>query len=130
MKKLLFGLFLFLGLASLGHAADVTDTNAHAFETVTVGTTTAVGLTSGNFISRAAFGTRGGGTTAVFCTVETQSIRLRYDGTSPTASVGHPFNANDTFTLDGYDNVRSLKMIGSGTSAATVSCTFEKSQEK
>jgi opacity protein-like surface antigen len=117
MKKLLFGLFLFLGLASLGHAADVTDTNAHAFETVTVGTTTAVGLTSGNFISRAAFGTRGGGTTAVFCT-------------SPTASVGHPFNANDTFTLDGYDNVRSLKMIGSGTSAATVSCTFEKSQEK
>ncbi len=34
-----------------------------------------------------------------FITVEAQSVRVRFDGTAPTASVGHLFAAGDTITL-------------------------------
>lgn len=125
MKKLLaFGLFLLCGAAK---ASDAVETNAHAFETVTVTTSAAVGLTSGNYVTRAAFGPQGGGTVYLFCTVETDNIRFRADGTDPTRSVGHPVPAGTSFTVQGYNNVRSLKMIGSGSASASVSCTFEKS---
>jgi hypothetical protein len=46
-----------------------------------------------------------------FCTVETNSIRYRIDGTDPTASEGHVVAAGGTFTVTGTNNVKRLKMI-------------------
>lgn len=128
MKRLLsLALVSLLGISAW--ALDI-EVNGHAFETVTVTTSTAVGLTAGNFVARSAFGTKGGGTVAVFCTVETDDVRFRVDGSSPTRTTGHQVQNDTSFTIEGYDNVRSLKMIGSGSASATVFCTFEKSNQK
>lgn len=110
------------------------ETNGHAFESMTVTTSTVKSPTAGNYVARAAFGSRGGGTVALFCTVETDSIRFTYDGTTVTRSVGHPVSASTStfasFIVYGYSNVRNLQMIGAGAASATVQCTFEKGNEK
>lgn len=56
-------------------------------------------------------------------TVETNPIRVRFDGTNPTASVGHLFNAGDSFVVSGQNAVSKLRMIATG-SNATVNCTY------
>lgn len=132
----LYALALFLSLALNSHPVNAIEgeTNGHAFESVTVTTSAVKTLTSGNYVARSAFGSRGGGTVALFCTVETDSIRFTYDGTTVTRSLGHPVSASTStfasFVVYGYDNVRSLKMIGAGTTSAVVQCTFEKDNQK
>jgi hypothetical protein len=59
-----------------------------------------------------------------FFTVETNPIRVRFDGTAPTASVGHLFQPGDTFTVTGYGNVAKVAMIRSGGADATVRVTY------
>ena len=128
MKRLL-GFLAFLFIAGPALALDM-EVNAHAFEQVTVTTSTAVGVTTGTFVSRSFFGPRGGGTVVLFCTVETDDIRFRVDGTDPTRTVGHQVQNDTSVTIEGYDNVRNFKMIGSGSASATAFCTFEKSTQK
>lgn len=131
MKRLILCVALMMSLVPV-FADD--ETNGHAFESMTVTTSTVKTPTAGNYVSRVAFGPKGGGTVALFCTVETDSIRFTYDGTTVTRSVGHPVSASTTtfssFIVYGYDNVRNLKMIGAGSASATVQCTFEKSTAK
>jgi hypothetical protein len=81
------------------------------FESITV-STTAIGPTAaklkinqtGGMFKRAV---------KVFLTTETNSIRLRWDGTDPTASVGHLLTAGSSITVEGEQNVANLKMIRS-----------------
>lgn len=47
----------------------------------------------------------------LFITVETNSIRLRWDGTNPTTSVGHLLTAGSSITLIGEQNISKLRMI-------------------
>jgi hypothetical protein len=58
-----------------------------------------------------------------FITVESNSIRMRFDGTDPDSSTGHLIASGDYFTLDGEQNVAALKMI-QGAGAATVQVTL------
>lgn len=59
-------------------------------------------------------------------TVETQSARYRYDGTAPTASVGHLLPAPSELILTGTDNVRRFQIIRATGSDATVMVTLEE----
>lgn len=130
MKRTMCVAALLLGMIGLYVHADSPDLTASAFETISVTTTTAVGISTTTMVSRAAFGSRGGGTNTAYCTVETDSIRFRFDGTAPTRTVGHPSASNSNFTLTGYQNIRNLSMIGSGTATATVTCTSEKTDAR
>jgi len=53
-------------------------------------------------------------------------IVVTYDGTTPTATLGHPIAAGETLVLEGGAAVNNLKMIRSGGSDATVTVTLEK----
>lgn len=56
------------------------------------------------------------GTSLAVCTPETQAVRWRDDGTSPTASVGMPLAVGDTLFYDGWA-LASLKFIEQTASA-------------
>lgn len=91
------------------------------FETITV-SSTAIGPTSskaeivqtGGFHKRAI---------KAFITVESNSVRMRFDGTSPTASVGHLLANGDSVTIQGESNVSKLKFIRV-TNDATIQVTY------
>lgn len=94
------------------------DVPAGAFETKTI-STAALGVTSslvsinqaGGFVKRAQ---------KAFVTVETNSIRVRYDGTDPDASTGHLFTAGSSFTVTGETNISRLRMIRASADAAVM----------
>lgn len=58
-------------------------------------------------------------------TVEDQEIRFRYDGTDPTAGVGHVMGDGDAITLVGPERISRFMMIRKGVSDATVRVTFD-----
>ena len=88
------------------------------FETITV-TTAVKGLTAATYTS--------GGNTArrVIITVENAQIRYRYDGTDPTATVGHLLNPMDALTLIGTAAVKNFRVIQKGTTNGKISVTYE-----
>lgn len=51
------------------------------------------------------------GATVAVIRVSTQAVRIRDDGTDPTASVGFPIAAGDTYTYEG--DLSALKIIES-----------------
>lgn len=59
----------------------------------------------------------------IFVTVETNSVRMRWDGTVPDATTGHLLAAGDSIYLEGESNVGNLKMIRA-TADAVVSITY------
>lgn len=86
-----------------------------AFESVTVGTGTAVGLTSGTY----------GDANAAEITVETDQIRYRLDGTDPTASEGHLAKADDVIRLRQQHQLANFAAIRA--SAATADAALKVS---
>lgn len=51
-------------------------------------------------------------------TVETQPLRYRYDGTSPTTSVGHQLVAGSELILLGQQNIAGFEIIAVSTNGA------------
>lgn len=94
--------------------------DAFAGEKITV-SSSAVGFTAATFQP-----TTGGGADRVLVTVEDQPVRLRYDGTSPTASVGHLLQPGDSITLTGTDSVANAEFIRSGGTDGVIFVTFER----
>lgn len=62
------------------------------------------------------------GTSLAVCTVETQAVRWRDDGTNPTASVGMPLAVGDTLFYDSA-KLAGLKFIEQ-TASAKVSVSY------
>ena len=62
---------------------------------------------------------------AAFCTVEGAPIRMRADGTDPTATVGTPFEVGARFVVWGSRDLGSVRFIRQGASA-TLSTHFVK----
>lgn len=58
-------------------------------------------------------------------TVRTAAINVRWDGTSPTTSVGHKFAVGDVFALVGNENITLLQIIRDGASDAVITITLE-----
>lgn len=127
----LFGVTVVLcGLFALGspipdsvHAQTPTipaaDGDAYAFETITV-STTAVGFTAATINPATAVPAA----KSAFCSVETNALRYREDGTNPTSSVGHPKAAATEFAVTGINNLIHFRAIRSGGADATLSCTY------
>lgn len=109
MRRLVLIVGMVLALVTVGDAAIY-----KSFETVTV-TNAAVGLTATTYKPTA----KPQMDHCVF-TVESADIRIRFDGTDPTASVGIPILQNSTFTLDSNEDMQQLKMIRQAAVSATV----------
>jgi hypothetical protein len=88
------------------------------YEVQTV-STTALALTASEYVS----GDRKAQVAHI--TVETNPINYTYEGTTPTAAVGHNLIAGSTLTLAGYANIVAFRMIRSGGADATVKITYE-----
>lgn len=82
--------------------------------TTAVKTPTAATIVSGDKKARVAY-----------ITVESNPINFTYDGTTPSATVGHNLTAGSTLILTGYANIAALKMYRSGGADATVKITYE-----
>lgn len=109
-------------------AAVPTGIDAFAFETITV-STVAIGFTNATISP-----TNAPSAKAAFCTIEAasaQTIRYRYDGTAPTASVGHyalaavvGTAAPQTLSLQGINNLLRFRAIRQGATDVTLRCTY------
>lgn len=94
--------------------------DGYAFETVTV-STSAIGVTAALLSP-----TSGQPPQRALITIATNAIRYRYDGVSPTSTVGHYVVAGGSITVEGWQNIRNLKMIqdtgagGSGIASVTL----------
>jgi hypothetical protein len=110
MKRWTFVLVALVLAFTLSGSAAVYKT----FETVTVADT-AIGLTSTTYAPDGK-----PQMTACLARVETAEIRMRVDGTAPTAAVGFVLSALDTFTITSNEDLVALKMIRTGGTSATV----------
>lgn len=103
----------------------ITDsTPAGDFETITV-STTAIGFTASKLLINQAGGFHKRAVKA-FLSIADGDIRVRFDGTNPTNTVGHKFLSGSDFTVIGDSDITKLRMIkdtASGADAA-VSVTF------
>ena len=96
---------------------------AFAFEALPVAGA-AVGFTEATMVPDA--DSSGKPAYAAFVTVEDAPIRVRTDGTEPTASVGTPFEVGDTFVVWGRRDLRSFRAIRQGGVSATLSTDFQR----
>jgi hypothetical protein len=56
--------------------------------------------------------------------IETASIRIRMDGTAPTASTGLLLTAGTVVTVLGETNIKRFKAIRSGSTSATIEVLY------
>jgi len=94
--------------------------NAYDYESITV-STSAVGLTGSKYAPSGEEAAK-----RVFITVESGSIRYRYDGTDPTSSEGHLITEGGYLTITGKSNIEKFKAIRAGTSDAVLRVTYER----
>lgn len=85
---------------------------AISWEKITVGTVTATGITPERQARRA------------LITVETNSVRIRYDGGAATSTDGHLVPAGSQMVLLGTQNIIDASLIAI-TADATVQITYE-----
>jgi hypothetical protein len=55
-----------------------------------------------------------------------QDIMIRWDGTAPTTTVGHPILANQWAAVEHPGDIADLSFIRKGASNATVTVTLER----
>lgn len=60
-----------------------------------------------------------------FATLETAQIRYRYDGTAPTAAVGHLAEIGDVIVIEGTSNIANFKAIRTGSTSGVLRITYE-----
>jgi hypothetical protein len=92
-----------------------------AFEQLTVAGTVQV-LTPSKYKDSAT----SGGASSAFLTNETASIRYTYDGTTPSATVGHLLTDGGTLVLMGQQQMASFKCIRVSGVSATITVTYER----
>lgn len=100
------------------------DGDGYAFETITVADT-AIGFTSSTYRTEKA--TTGTAHLKAHVTATGAAMRYRYDGTSPTSSVGHILSHGDTLDIVGTVNLANFKAIRSGANSGTLHVTYEVS---
>lgn len=62
---------------------------------------------------------------AAVITARTGGVMLTWDGTTPTATLGHYLGANQTLVVFGNANVQNLKLIREASTSADVTITLE-----
>lgn len=99
-------------------------TPAGGGERITV-STTATGPSASSLVTNQTGGFRKRAVKA-WLTVETDQVRLRYDGTAPTSTNGHLLGVGDSIVVEGEGNVSNIRLIrSSGASVdAAVQITY------
>lgn len=96
--------------------------NAFNFEQVTVAATS-IGLTAATYAP-------GGGSAnsalQALVTLETAEVRYRYDGTAPTAAVGHILSPGQAILLTGLPTITNFRAIRTGGSSGLISVSYER----
>ena len=92
---------------------------AFAGEAITVADT-AIGFTAATFQPATAPGAASG----AFITVETAQIRFRFDGTDPSATVGHIAEIGDVIKLNSAQDCVYFRAIRTGATSAVIHCTY------
>jgi len=89
----------------------------YAFEVFPVTNTAAVGLSSALYsdVARQAL-----------ISVEDGAIRFRYDGGSPTPTLGHPVPSGALFTVQGLNSIEKFRVIAQTAAGATLTVTYEQ----
>lgn len=89
---------------------------AYAFETITVSNAvkTLTASKYGDSVKRAVI------------TIQNAQLRYNYNGSTPTATVGHAVNPFDVIVLIGTSNIQNFKAIRKGTTDSVISVTYEK----
>ncbi len=105
---------------------DLKGLDAYDYETLTCAAST--GLTASKLNPTdagglASFPNGKGKAQAVLLTATGQTIRYTLNGTTPTATVGHPLAVNEGVLLRGYDNLEDLRFIETA-ATASVQATF------
>jgi hypothetical protein len=103
-------------LVGVSTPAGAQDIAAMSFEQLTVANT-ALGLSDSVLMT--------GGKVAARCVgvLETATVRIRVDGTSPTASVGQLIAVGSLVDIRGVDNVRRFKAIRTGSTSGVLPMT-------
>lgn len=76
----------------------------------------AVGLTSGTYLTA----------TKAEMTLETAQIRVRKDGSDPTASVGHLVEVGDLIVLSSASDIANFKAIRTGSTSGKLTITYSE----
>jgi hypothetical protein len=108
MKRIiaLTTLFVFLVIAPLQAAI--------VYESITV-STTAIGFTAASI----------SGKTKAMCTLESQNIRFRIDGTAPTTTEGHILENGNILYIEGGVSMSNFSAIRDDAVDGTLKCTYE-----
>lgn len=110
MKRLITALLIILLGTSAVWATDPAN-YVRDYEDITV-STAAVGLTAAKVAKLdPALAKSGKQNVLVWVAVESAPVRFRFDGTSPTATVGVLLNTGDLLQLNDYYDVFNLRMI-------------------
>lgn len=92
---------------------------AYAYQAIAPTSAAAIGLTAATVAA-------GSGAKQMYCTVETASVRYRWDaGGTPTTSEGHLVAAGGSITLGETNSITNFKVIAVSTTAA-VKCTLSR----
>jgi hypothetical protein len=67
-----------------------------------------------------------GGASSAFLTSEDAQIRYRYDGGTPTSTVGHVLENGSILVLNGQNQMENFKCIRTGSTSAIISITYER----
>ena len=62
---------------------------------------------------------------AAFITLEDADIRYTYDGTTPSATVGHLLTQGSALTLMGHHDISNFKAYRAGSVDGTIHVTYE-----
>lgn len=60
-----------------------------------------------------------------FISIDTDDVRVRYDGTAPIASEGHLFVAGENFTLVGINQLNNFQVIRATGVSGAIRVTLE-----
>ena len=67
-----------------------------------------------------------GGASSAFLTSEDAQIRYRYDGGTPTSTVGHILDYGSILVLHGQNQMSNFKCIRTGSASAKIAVTYER----
>lgn len=87
--------------------------NPTAYESITVAGT-AIGLTAATHLKAQ----------HAIITVETAQVRVRFDGTAPTATEGHIVDVGDVIHLNTGSQMTKFKAIRTGTTSGVLKVTY------
>lgn len=100
----------------------ISDFIASSFESITV-STVSVGITTALLTEDAGAG-KATHASKVYLSVETNPIRIRWDGGDPTSALGHLLTAGTSIEIEGEKNVKQLRMIRQGGADGTAMVTI------